>query len=274
MRRIKLTILLLIVFVAGYALSFFTQIDNSFTGIALDINKNKTKDLTSINAKEKTKIQTKIQKVFPDLKVEEIAYSPIYELYQVIANSEVFYTSKDGRYLLHGNLLDLTKDQDNLSQTEEVRKSIRLKILSDLSPKDLIIFSPQKVKSVVTIFTDFDCIFCQKFHSNIEQIMALGIEVRYIAFPRQGIGSASYDKTVSIWCADDPRVTMKLAAGGSSIPIKKCDNPVAKQYESGRKLNIQGTPTILFSDGTMLTKYMLPEELAKFALEHQLKKRI
>jgi thiol:disulfide interchange protein DsbC len=99
--------------------------------------------------------------------------------------------------------------------------------------------------------------------------MELGIEVRYLAFPRQGIDSDSYKKTVSIWCADDAKVMLTAAKNGEAVPNKVCDAPVANHYKLGRKLNLNGTPTLLFPDGSMFARFMAPEELAKFALEHQ-----
>ncbi len=224
----------------------------------------------SIDDAKKSTIQQMINKVIPELIVETVSHSPLSGIYQIIANNEIFYVSEDGRYLLHGDLLDLTKDKATLNQTEEIRKKIRLKSLNNVPKSEMIIFSPTNgIKSFVTIFTDADCVFCQRFHKEISKITELGIEVRYLSFPRQGIGSDSYKKTVSIWCADDPKSMLTLAKNGGTVPSKSCEAPVAKHYELGRKLNIQGTPTIIFADGTMLARYMLPDELAKFALEHQ-----
>src|SRR5690554_3261999 len=107
------------------------------------------------------------------------------QLYEAVINGDVLYFSADGRYVIQGELVSL-ESRTNL--TEQRRISIRKTILSGLDEDDMIIFEPEKVKHTLTVFTDIDCVYCRKLHSEIEEYKALGIRIRYMAYPRAGIG--------------------------------------------------------------------------------------
>ena len=83
-----------------------------------------------------------------------------------------------------------------------------------------------------------------------------GIRIRYLAFPRAGVNSDSYNKAVSSWCADDPREAITRAKLGESIESRSCDNPVADQYRLGQQLGVRGTPSILTESGEMIPGYV------------------
>jgi len=87
--------------------------------------------------------------------------------------------------------------------------------------------------------------------------------MRYLMFPREGVGSDSFDKAVSVWCADDRREAMTQAKRGENIERKTCDNPVQAQYELGQKLGVRGTPSMILEDGTMIPGYVPPTQLAE-----------
>lgn len=191
-------------------------------------------------------------------KVTEIKPSPLPGLYQVTAPPMVFYMSKDARYVINGDIVDLQK-QKNLS--EHARAAAKLSAINQVSEKDMIIFAPKKVKHVVTVFTDLDCGYCRKLHSEMAQYNKLGIEIRYLAYPRAGIGSASYKKAVAVWCAKDRKSAMTAAKSGINIEQKNCDNPVEKEFDLGQELGVNGTPTLVLENGQIFPGYAPPDKL-------------
>jgi len=112
------------------------------------------------------------------------------------------------------------------------------------------------------VFTDIDCGYCRKLHGEIDQFNAKGITVRYLAFPRSGIGAPSYNKAVSVWCDKDPQAAMTRAKNGETLPKADCDNPVKEQYELGQLIGVQGTPAIIMEDGALLPGYVPAAKLA------------
>lgn len=188
-----------------------------------------------------------------------VAESPLNGLYEVIIGPYVVYVSADGNYLMRGEMIDLN-NRRNL--TAPVRNRARANVINDIDESGMIVFSAQRPKHVVTVFTDVDCGYCAKLHREIDDYLAAGITVRYVAFPRAGVPSDSYHKMVSVWCADDPHKSMGDAKARRPVPPKKCSNPVATHYKTGQLLGVRGTPTIVMDNGDVVPGYMPAKKLA------------
>jgi thiol:disulfide interchange protein DsbC len=132
-----------------------------------------------------------------------------------------------------------------------------------MDESQMIVFPAKNEKHKVTVFTDIDCPYCVKLHRDMKDYNSEGITMRYMAYPRAGIGSNSYKKIVNVWCSDDKAKAMTDAKEGNKIANKSCDNPVAQQYQLGQALGVQGTPAIFLEDGTSLPGYVPPKRLAE-----------
>lgn len=200
-----------------------------------------------------------LQKVF-GAQPDTMSPSPVKGIYEVGYGPKIYYVSADGHYLFSGDLIDL-HNRTNL--TEQNRSGARLKALSQIDEKSMIIYKAKgKEKHVITVFTDIDCGYCRKLHHGMAKMNELGITVRYLAFPRAGIGSPSYDKAVSVWCAKDRHKAMDDAKSGLIPQKASCDSPVKQEYMLGRSIGVTGTPSIVLKDGSLMPGYLPPEKLA------------
>lgn len=194
-----------------------------------------------------------------DLKHMHISDAPLSGLYEVSIPPNVLYVSKDLKYLLYADILEA---DSNVNLTELNRGKARKQMLDAMGEQSMIIYTPKKDKRYsVTVLTDLDCGYCQKLHSEISKYNDLGVEIRYVAFPRTGIMSPSYDKAVSVWCAKDRKQAYDVVSAGQTIAPGKCENPVADQFNFGQQIGVQGTPTLVLSDGSVLVGYYPPEQL-------------
>ena len=135
-------------------------------------------------------------------------------------------------------------------------------ILSNLASSELISFKSSSEKYVVTVFTDVDCGYCRKFHSEIEEYNKIGITVNYVAFPRSGPDSPSYNKIVGAWCSSNPKEILTLQKKGEEPKISLCENhPVINHYLLGQKLEITGTPAIISESGVLYPGYVSASDL-------------
>lgn len=199
------------------------------------------------NAREH--IQTALWEINPDLQVERIETSPVEGLYQVLVGGQVFYMTSDGRYLVQGDMMDL---RNRRSVSEPLRGELRLEKLREHGTENMIVYPAEGDREhVITVFTDIDCPYCRRFHSNIESYTSRGIEVRYVQMPRAGEGSGSYHKAVAVWCSSDRRAAMDRAKSGASMERASCDNPVSSQLALARELGVNATPTIITESGVM-----------------------
>lgn len=194
------------------------------------------------------------------MQINAIADAPVPGLLQIVTNKGLFYTSEDGKYFLQARIYNL--DENMRNETELALTDMRLEGLEEFSDS-VIEYKADKEKYVVSVFTDITCGYCRKLHNQMDEYNDMGITVRYLAFPRGGLNSASYQNMVSVWCAAKPQEAMDAAKNGEAVTAKKCANKVAEQYAFGQKIGVSGTPNIVMPDGSVIPGYQPPKQLAE-----------
>lgn len=214
----------------------------------------------SAEDKALAEVRAKIDAMFDEIGPEDVDASPVDGWYTVHKGSIVAYVSADGRYLLQGDMIDLDS-QVNLS--EQARSEGRREVMSSVSDDQAITFSPAEVKYSITVFTDVDCTYCRKLHSQIDEYLAEGIEIRYMLYPRGGPASRSWKTSEEVWCARDRNSALTAAKQDRDFETNKCDaSAITKHYMLGQDVGLTGTPAIVFEDGTLLSGYLPPAALA------------
>lgn len=213
-------------------------------------------------------IETKIRALAPGVSSIAISETPVAGLLQVQVDNEIYYVSEDAKYLVVGRIMDL---ETKVNITDQAKSAIRKDALANMDTSKQITFSPAEPEHELLVFTDIDCGYCRKLHNQIEEYMAEGIAIHYLAFPRAGSGSHSFDKFVSVWCADDQQAALTLAKAGEEPDPLQCENPIEDQYALGRSIGITGTPALVTTDGTLIPGYVPPAQLKQRleALESQ-----
>ena len=173
-------------------------------------------------------VEERIRALAPQTKSIAISETPVEGLLMVQIAGEIVYATADGKYLIQGRLM---------AAKTEVRRGI----LEAVDASKQITFAPEAPKYDLMVFTDIDCGYCRKLHAQMAEYNEQGIAIHYMSFPRAGIGSPSYDKAVSVWCASDPQDAMTQAKLGNDPEPAQCDNPIAEQYQLGRELGVTGT---------------------------------
>ena len=212
-------------------------------------------------------IRNSLKAIDPALPIEAIAESPMPGVYQVeLAGGRQLYTSADGQFLLQGYLFQVKNGQPvNLTEAAESKGVVKL--LDAIPASEMVVFAPKQPKTHITVFTDTDCGYCQKLHSEVPELNRLGIEVRYLAFPRQGLESEAAKELSNVWCAKDQQDAMNRAKSRQGVADAQCDSPVAKQYALGQMIGVSGTPAIVLANGKIIPGYQPAPQLAKIALE-------
>lgn len=197
----------------------------------------------------------------PGIEASDISESAIPGMYEIAVGSNVAYVTSDGRYLLQGDLYDLST-RANL--TEERRSRARVSMLAGVDSDSMIIFSPKdgEVKHTITMFTDIDCGYCRQFHSGIDRVNALGIEVRYLFYPRTGPDTESWAKADKVWCAENRSEAFTVAQLGGPVPEEICEGtPVNGHWDLGHLVGVRGTPAIYNETGAQVGGYLPPDTL-------------
>lgn len=195
-----------------------------------------------------------------DVEPGSVRSTAVPQLYEVRFRGEFLYVTADGRHFLHGDLYE-SRSRRNL--TEHSRREDRLGIVESIDPDTFITFAPSSVKHTVTVFTDVDCPYCAKLHQEVPELNALGVSIRYAAWPRTAPGTESYLRSISVWCANDPHQALTDAKAGRDIEPAECENPVAAHLEAGKRVGARGTPTMVTEEGDLIGGYVPYQELVR-----------
>jgi thiol:disulfide interchange protein DsbC len=203
-----------------------------------------------------------IVKKFGDIKLEDVRMSPVQGIYEVSRGAEISYVSADGRYAFLGDMVDIDGDA-NLSENR--RRTIRARMIDTIPEAEMVVFSPKDPKYTVTVFTDIDCGYCRRLHSQIAEYNKLGIAVRYLFFPRSGPNTESWHKAEQVWCSSNRPDALTRAKNGEDIKAKSCNSDIVKRdFDLGLKLDVDGTPAIFLASGEMLPGYAPPGKLLRY----------
>ncbi|MBP80702.1 MAG: disulfide bond formation protein DsbC [Acidiferrobacteraceae bacterium] len=200
--------------------------------------------------------------LIPGTPPDEVKATPVSGLYQVAFGTQIVYLFEDGKHLLSGDLIDLDA---SVNLSEDARKSGRKAVIDGLDEAGMVVFSPSQPRSHITVFTDTECGYCVRLHREMDQLLAGGVEVRYLGYPRAGVQSPSFDTLVSVWCAEDPQQAMTDAKSGKTIESRSCDTDIGRHMEAAQLVGVRGTPTIVLQDGKTIPGYVPAGELIGLA---------
>ena len=207
-----------------------------------------------------TPVRTFVQAFVGEAGQGAVRATAVPNLYEVRLGDQFVYVTGDAKFFLHGDLYE-TRGQRNL--TESSRREVRRDIVDAIDPQTYIVFESSQPKHTVTVFTDVDCPYCAKFHLEVPDLNALGVRVRYAAWPRSPEGTESFARSVSVWCAKDRHRAMTDAKAGRTIAHAECDNPVQRHFDAGRRLGVRGTPTIVTESGDTIGGYVPYRDLVE-----------
>jgi thiol:disulfide interchange protein DsbC len=205
-------------------------------------------------------------------KLEDLQPSPIPGIYQFMQGADISYLSADGKFFIDGSLYDMDS-RENL--TEVLRARARVALISAVPESQMMIFGPKNPLYTITVFTDVDCGYCRKLHSEMAELNRMGVRVRYMFFPRTGPNTESWKKAEVVWCSADRNDALTRAKAGIAMDMNKtCEvTPVAREYALGQSIGVRGTPAILTENGDYISGYMPPRELVQQIKDLSLAKR-
>ena len=178
-------------------------------------------------------------------KVESVTKAGYLGLYEVYADGQMLYTDEKVSALLLGNLID-AKTMQNVTG-ERLRKLSAVKV-SDL-PLELAVKQVHgDGKRILVTFEDPNCGYCKRLAKDLVKLD----NVTIYTFLYPILSQDSVEKSKQVWCAPDRARAWNdlMAEGKTGSSRTDCDTSgVQKSFELGRKLNVTGTPTLVFADG-------------------------
>ncbi len=191
-------------------------------------------------ASVKKAIESKLERT-----VTSVTKTPYLGLYEVYVDGQIVYTDDKVSAVLLGSLID-GKTMKNVTD-ERMQKLTAIKF-SDLPLPQAVRQVRGDGKRVFATFEDPNCGYCKKMAKEIAKLD----NVTIYTFLYPILSPDSLEKSNQIWCAADKAKAWNDWMVDGKTPAGKgdCDTTaVKKNIELGRKLAINGTPTVFFADG-------------------------
>jgi len=205
-------------------------------------------------------IRRNIADRLPDFpKIDEVTKTPIPGLYELRIGTEVLYSDEQGNHLIEGSLID-TRTRANLTEAR-VNKLTAIDFTS-LPLKDALVWKQGNGSRRIAVFADPNCTYCKKFERDLQQAK----DVTVYTFLIPILGGDSPEKATNIWCAKDNTRAWRewmLEAKAPARSMGSCETPMARNLALSRKHKINGTPAIIFEDGTRIPGAVGAEQLEK-----------
>jgi thiol:disulfide interchange protein DsbC len=200
----------------------------------------------------------------PGASPDDLRATPVPGIYEYAHGASISYISADAKYVFNGDLFRVTGNGEFPNLSEPRRQELRAKIINDVPESEMVIFGPKVAKYTITVFTDVDCPWCRRLHSDVAQYTKAGIRVRYLAWPRSGPATEGWVRAQAVWCSANRNEAFTRAAKGEALkPVTCAQDPVKRHYELGQQIGVRGTPVLVMPDGEMFPGYLqFPQLLA------------
>lgn len=227
------------------------------TAAAADKADAKVLSTSSLAPEQAQAITKSFEGRFPGIHVDLVRVTPMPGLYEIQVGMDLLYTDADANYVLQGSLIDARSRKDLTAERLETLQQVAF----DSLPLERAI---KQVKGdgsrQLAVFEDPNCGYCKQLHQTLRDVD--NVTVYTFLFPI--LTPDSTTKSRDIWCASDRAQAWKdWMIDGKAAPEAKCDTPIEANLALGRKLNIQGTPALFFSDGSRVNGALPLDALKK-----------
>ncbi len=195
---------------------------------------------------------------FPAAQITSVTKTPYGGLYEVLIDGEVIYSSADGKYLVMGNIIELSTRRNLTAARMEKLNAVKWNTLPlDKAIKEVRGDGSRKL----VVFSDADCPFCKKLEPEIEKLS--NVTVYTFLYPIEGLHPQAIPTSKQIWCEKDRLKAWKayMLRGERPKASGECANPVDEIIALGNKLRVSGTPTLIFENGQRVPGYVPADKL-------------
>ena len=201
-------------------------------------------------------------------KIDEVSKTAIPGIYEIRLGSDIRYTDEQGNYLIEGDLVDL-RTRTNL--TEERIAKLTAIDFKTLPLKDAMVWKQGTGERKLVVFADPNCGYCKKFERDLQAVK--NVTVYTFLYPI--LGGDSPEKSKAIWCAKDNTKAWRewMLKGTPVNDSPDCDtSALQRNFAFGKKHRINGTPGLVFEDGSSRAGAMDTDAIEKLLAANRIGK--
>jgi|APCry1669189534_1035231.scaffolds.fasta_scaffold12318_2 thiol:disulfide interchange protein DsbC len=205
------------------------------------------------------KIKAELQKQFgQNIQIKSITPSPIVGIFEVIANNSVVYVDAQAKFLIQGSIVDL-KNGANITEARE--EELHRIAFNTLPLKDAITYVKGDGSRKVAVFADPNCGYCKALEKTFQTMDNLTVYTFLIPI----LAADSATKSKAIWCSAEPSKTwVNWMVSQTALPSKTdCATPLERNLDLAKKLGINGTPALFFTDGNRIPGAASKDDIEK-----------
>lgn len=183
-----------------------------------------------------------------DVRIDSVTKTPYSGLYEIRIGSDIFYSDAKGDYLFLGRIVDTKTFQDHTKARLDTINRIKF---ADLPFESALKTVRGKGERVIAVFEDPNCGYCKRFRKTLQEMDNITV----YTFMYNILSEDSAIKSRNIWCSSNRIKTWDDWMLNGKVPPAapaNCTAPNDAIFELGRRLNITGTPTIFFTDGSRI----------------------
>ncbi len=212
-----------------------------------------------------TALEQRLKERYPATRIERVQASEIPALYEVVMGQNSAYTDATGRYFVFGHLVDLQTQRDLTAERLEAQSRVAF---AELPLSDAIQTVRGHGERVLAVFSDPDCPYCRRLEDELAKVD--NVTIHTFAYPLESLHPQAKDKAIAVWCAPDrARAWADLMKTGKAPARRSCAHPVERNIALAQRLGIQGTPTLLSSDGRLLSGAATSERIEQWLAERR-----
>jgi thiol:disulfide interchange protein DsbC len=180
--------------------------------------------------------------------IAAVTETPYSGLFEIRVGSNMFYTDEQGKYLFVGRILDVNTGEDyTKARMDEINKIS----FAELPLNSAIKTVKGNGKRVIAVFEDPNCGYCKRFNQTLKEVD----DVTVYTFLYNILSPDSAAISRNVWCTKNRAnawAEWMLDEKRAPAAPADCNAPNDQILALGRRLNVTGTPTIFFSDGSRI----------------------